>query len=133
MIDRRAAQILRADAVFDVVVAVVLLFGTWDGLYETLNLPQARPALLVQLGGATVLGLAYLLWVAGDDERLRRPVALGAAIANGLSAVLILIWLLFRDLGLETTGTVLLFVVAAVLAGFAAVQAQIGLGLRPPP
>src|ERR671922_99919 len=38
------------DAILSAGVGLLLLAGTWDGLYDALDLPRARPAMFVQLG-----------------------------------------------------------------------------------
>jgi hypothetical protein len=124
----RARQILRADAIFALAMGILLLLGTWDGLYDALDLPQAKPALLVQIGGALLIGFAYLLWVAPEARALERQVAVGAALAKTVAVLLIVGWLLFKgsnDLGIEDLGTGLLIAVAVVLAGLAAAEVQI--------
>jgi hypothetical protein len=116
---------MRAAAAATLTIAVVLLLGTWDGLYGTLDLPQALPALTAQLGGAAMLALAYLLWAgsAGTPESMRLA-SLTGAIACGAGALVIALWLILRDPGddlhIGTLGTVILVVTAVVLASFAA-------------
>lgn len=117
--------VLRVDALFEVVAGLLLLSGTWDGLYDFLDLPQAKPALLVQIGGAGILAPAYLLWVAPDRPALVRLIAGTTAAANALAALIIAIWLIFEDLGIGTGGTVLLAAAAAVLAIFALLEWRI--------
>ena len=125
MNERMVSTILRADAVFSFAVGILLLAGTWDGLYDTLDLPQARPAVFVQVGGALLIAFAYLLWKAPAEATMTREVALGAAVANGLAAIIIVLWLTAAETGIDTLGTVLLAVAAAVLAGFAVAEAAI--------
>jgi len=57
----RARTVLRTDAVVDLLVGVLFILGTWDGLYEALDLPQGVPAIFVQVGGALSIAWAYLL------------------------------------------------------------------------
>jgi hypothetical protein len=115
---------MRATAAATLAIAVVLLLGTWDGLYGALDLPQALPALTTQLGGAAMLGLAYLLWAgsAGTPESMRLASVTGA-VACGAGALVIALWLIVRDPGpdlhIGTLGTVILIVTAVVLAGLA--------------
>jgi hypothetical protein len=68
----QARQVLMANAVFDFVAGLLLLAGTWDGLWDALDLPQGQPALFVQVGGAALVGWAYLMWRA-DAPPLRAP------------------------------------------------------------
>ena len=122
----QARQVLRANAVFDFAAALLLLAGTWDGLWDALDLPQGEPALFVQVGGATLLGFAYLLWRAADEPPLRAPVALAAAGADGLAALVVLIWLV---IGLpddvDALGTILLIALVVVLGVFTMLKARI--------
>ena len=120
----RLPVVLKANALLDLVAGLLLLMGTWDGLWDALDLPQGRPALFVQIGGATLLGLAYAMWRAADIDALRGPVALGAALADGLAVVVIVAWLLSGNLkGVDALGTTLLILVALVLAAFTVLKA----------
>ena len=124
---------MRAAAAATLVIAVILLLGTWDGLYGALYLPQALPALTVQLGGAAMLALAYLLWAgsSGTPESMRLA-SLTGAVACGAAALVIALWLIVRDPGddlhIGTLGTVIVIVTAVVLAGLAA---GLAMALRP--
>ena len=121
-----ARQVLRANALFDLAVGLLLLAGTWDGLWDALDLPQGQPAVFVQVGGATVVALAYLLWQAADHARPREPVARAAAGADGLAALIVLVWLvtgLPEDV--DALGTALLIALVVVLGAFAALTARI--------
>ena len=124
---------MRAAAAATLVIAVILLLGTWDGLYGALDLPQALPALTVQLGGAAMLALAYLLWAgsSGTPESMRLA-SLTGAVACGAAALVIALWLIVRDPGdalhIGTLGTVIVIVTAVVLAGLAA---GLAMALRP--
>jgi hypothetical protein len=129
----RAVPILRATAVVNAVAAVILLLGTWDALYSALDLPHAGPALLAQLGGAALLGLGYLQWVAPRDVEMKRAVALASLVTNGLGALVIALWLIFRGashLDIGTRGVIELLVFALILAGLAGAQARILTGRR---
>ena len=126
---RQIQQVLRADGTLSVLLGLLLLAGSWDGLYRGLDLPQARPALFVQFGGALLLAAAWLLFYAARrPEALARPVAAASAIAKGLMVVQIGAWLIGADLGIGTGGTILLAALAVVLALFAAVESQIYAG-----
>ncbi len=129
MTRRQIQQVLRADGALSVILGLLLLAGTWDGLYDALDLPQARPALLVQFGGALLLGAAWLLFYAArSPEDLARPVAAASAIAKGIMVLCIAAWLIGADLGIGTLGTVLLAALAVTLALLAAVESQIYAG-----
>jgi hypothetical protein len=124
---------MRAAAAATLAIAVVLLLGTWDGLYGALDLPQALPALTAQLGGAAMLALAYLLWAgSGATPESMRLASFTGAIACGAGALVIALWLIVRDPGddlhVGTLGTVILIATAVVLAGLAA---GLAMALRP--
>jgi len=119
-------RILRADAVVRLVLGLLLVLGSWDGLYDALDLPQGKPALFPQLGGLALALLAAVFWVASDLAALTRPLALAAAFVNVLTALLLAAWMLFRDLnevwGVGVLGHVLLSIVAVVLVLLAAAE-----------
>ena len=117
--------VLRADALLDLAVGVLLLLAPWDGLYAALDLPHAKPELFVQVAGGLLVAFAYLLWVAPTAEVLTRQVALVAAVANALAVVLIVGWLVAGGLGIGALGSALLIAVAAALALFAGAEALI--------
>jgi hypothetical protein len=109
------------DAVFSAVVGLLFLSGTWNGLYDSLDLPQGRPAIFVQVGGASLLGVAYLLWLATRTPALELPVARAAAIINALGAGVVIAWLINGGLGLDTLGEVELIAAAVVMGAFTAI------------
>ena len=109
----------RVAAVVSALLGALLILGTWDGLYSRLDLPQALPALGPQIGGVALLALAFLLWSAGSNFALRRPVAIAGALFYLGSAGVIAAWLIFKDkvdLGIGDRGWVTLIVAAVVVA-----------------
>ncbi len=123
-----ASSTLRAAAAASLVLALYLLLSSWDGLYETLELPQGLPALTAQIGGAGMLGLAYLLWAAAPRPEVAPLAARAGAIAHGAAALIIAGWLIFRDkpdIGVQTAGIVILAVAAVALGGLALAQARV--------
>ena len=90
----QARQVLRANAVFDFAAGLLLLVRDLRRVWNALDLPQGQPALLVQVGGATPVGLAHVLLQAADHAPLRGPVANAAAGVVGLAALIVLVWLL---------------------------------------
>jgi hypothetical protein len=111
---------LRSDSLLLLVVSLLLLASTWTALYDALGLPLAQPELYAQLAGAVMLAVAYLLWIAPRDARLTHAVAASAAVGNGLSAAILLVWL-----GTDRVDSVLLWLFVPVLTAFAAVEAWI--------
>ena len=89
----------RVTAVVSALLGALLILGTWDGLYSRLDLPQALPALGPQIGGVALLALAFLLWSAGSNLALRRPVAIAGALFYLGSAGVIAAWLIFKRQG----------------------------------
>ena len=134
----RLRIVLLIDAVYSTVTGALLLAGTWDGLYDALDLPQGQPAIFVQIGGALLWGIAYLLWLASRTPALMLPVARAAALMNGITMVILVVWLVHGELGIGTLGDVLLIASAAVSALFTALYLQAGVrsggyGPEPPP
>jgi hypothetical protein len=121
----------RAAAVVSALLGALLLFSSWDGLYDTLELPQPTPALGAQIGSLAVFGLAYLLWSASSDPALARPAAIVGVLLYLGSAALIASWLIFRhqeDLGIDDAGIVVLIIAAVA---FAAISAALVRARRP--
>lgn len=129
MSEQRASTVLRLDAVLTLALGALLLAGSWDGLYDKLDLPQALPALLTQVGGVALAAMAYLLWrAAAAPGELRHAVATAAAAANAGAALIIASWLIFRgkiDLEVGTQGIVELVIAAVVLGAFAVADAAV--------
>ena len=134
MTETRAAAVLRVAAVVTLALGVLLVLDSWDGLYQPLDLPQAFPALLTQVGGVVLAAMAYLLWSAGHASvELRRVVATAAAGAHGGATAIIAAWLIFRgkpDLQVGTQGIVELIVAAVVLGALALAEAAVARGSR---
>ena len=119
----------RVAAVVSAVLGVLFLSGTWDGLYDALDLPQAQPALGPQIGGLALLGFAFLFWTAAGTFALRRPMAIAGVLLYLGAAVLIAFWLIFRDqpdLAIGDAGVVVLIVVAVLFALLGAALARAG-------
>ena len=126
-----APAILRTAAVVALVVGVVLGLGSWDGLYDTLDLPQSLPAIGTQIGGVALVALAYALWASAPRAELRRIAATTGALAEGGAAGVIGSWLVFRDRldlgGIGGLGEALLIATAVILAVLALAQARLAL------
>jgi hypothetical protein len=133
MSDPHTGSTLRLAAAAALLIGVLFLLASWDGLYNTLDLPQPLPALAAQVGGAALIGLAYALWMSATRPELAGVVAGAGAIAHGGGALVIAAWLIFRgedDLGIDTLGTVILIVAAIVLALVAVALVRLALGSR---
>ncbi len=134
----RLRVVLLADAVYSAAIGFLFLAGSWDGLYDALDLPQTQPAIFVQIGGAALWGFAYLLWLASRTPALMLPVARASALANGLATVILVVWLIHGELGIGTLGKVLLAANAAATAILTLLYLQAGIrsggyGPEPPP
>jgi hypothetical protein len=55
----------------DLAVGLLLLAGAWDGLYDALDLPQAKPALFAQAGGAALWDMPGVPTAANGHLRAR--------------------------------------------------------------
>ncbi len=114
-------------AVVAALLGLLLLLGTWDGLYSRLDLPQALPALGPQIGGVAMISLSFLLWSAASNLALRGPAGLAGALFYLGSAAVIAAWLIFKDkidLGIDSRGWVTLIVTAVILALLGAALAR---------
>jgi hypothetical protein len=132
-VPRTGSWTLRLAAAAALLIGALLLLASWDGLYDTLDLPQPLPALTAQVGGAALFGLAYLLWRSASRTELVGVAAATGAIAQGGGALVIAAWLIFRDqeqLGIDTLGTVVLIVTAPVLSLLALAQIRFALTSR---
>lgn len=134
----RLRTVFWIDAVYSAVMGVVFLSGTWDGFYEALDLPQGKPMILVQAGGAVLLGVAYLLWLGTRTPALMLPLARASAIMNALSVAVLVAWLIHGGLGIGTLGKIELIGAAVLMAAFTAAYLAAGLrsggyGPEPPP
>jgi len=112
--------VFRLDGLYCLVLGALLAAGSWDALYETLDLPVPKPAVYAQVAGIVLLVFAYLLW-----RRDPRPLAGPVAAGNAASAALLVVWLVTGKLEAGALGTTLVALVAAGLAAFALVEARI--------
>src|SRR5205814_43979 len=90
----RLRIVLLVDALYSAGTGLLFLAGSWDGLYSALDLPQGQPSTFVQVGGAILWGFAYLLWLASRTPTLMLPVARASALANGVTAAVLVVWLI---------------------------------------
>jgi ABC-type Mn2+/Zn2+ transport system permease subunit len=122
---------LRGTALIDAAFGFVLLLGTWDRLYDALNLPLAHEPFYAQMGGAFVVGTAFLLWIAARHASLQRGAALGAALAHVLAAGVAIAWLLDTGRDVRSHSGTTLVLLAAVFGGIAAVDFAIARNAPP--
>jgi hypothetical protein len=134
----RLRTVFLIDAAYSTAMGVLFCSGTWDGLWDALDLPQGQPAIFVQAGGAVLLGVAYLLWLAAQTPALMLPLARASALMNGLSVAIVIAWLINGGLGIGTAGKIELAAAAALMTAFTAVYLAAGIrpggyGPEPPP
>jgi hypothetical protein len=134
----RLRVVFWVDAAYSAVTGWLFLSGTWDGLYNALDLPQGHPAIFVQAGGAVLWGVAYLLWLGTRTFALMLPLARASALMNALGAGVVIAWLLHGELGIGTLGKLELAGVAALMAVFTLIYLVAGVrpggyGPEPPP
>ena len=124
MSERRLRQLLQLNAVLYALLGALLVLSSWNELFATLELPRPEPALLAQIGGIALLGVAYLLWNGAHSSV--RSVEVAAIAMDLLAAAVLALWLLFRDLdlwGVDALGYSLLTILLVAFAGLAAVEA----------
>ena len=125
---------MRAAALAALTIGIVLALASWDGLYDALDLPQPLPALLAQVGGVALIGLAWISWSAASRPELLGTAAIAGVIAYGGAALAIGGWLAFRDpeleLGIGDLGTVLIAIAGAAFGLLALAQLAIALRSR---
>ena len=119
--------VLRVNAGVSVVVGVLMLAATWDGLYDALDIPQPRPWVYAQLLGAALLGLAWIAWHAASAPAATRVVAQGLAIADVIGFVIISAWVFSDDAGIPSSGSLgswIFDITAVVLAVLGVLEAR---------
>jgi hypothetical protein len=108
-------MLVRADALFEGVLGIVLLLGAATGALDGSDFPAPVGTVVLLLAGWVLLILCGLIWSGRVGVR-------ALAIGNGVAAAAGLLWLLLAD-GWSTAGAVLIAITVAVLAVLAAAQA----------
>jgi hypothetical protein len=119
--------VLRINACLSVVLGVLMLAATWDGLYDALDIPQPHPWVYAQLLGAALLGFAWIAWRAAGAPAATRVVAQGLAIADLIGFVIISVWVFSDDTGIPSSGSLgswIFDVTAVVLAVLGVLEAR---------
>lgn len=129
----RSVWAIRLISLLHLAIGVLLLLSSWNDLYSALDLPRPEPALFAQVGGAFMLARAAVLANGARSQTLEHSSSslFTGAFGDGLAALIVAAWLLFRDLGIwgvDTLGYVLLAALAVLLAASAFAQAWIALG-----
>jgi hypothetical protein len=108
-------MLVRADALFEGVLGLVLLLGAATGAFDGSDFPAPVRTPVILVVGWVLLALCGLIWAGRIGVR-------ALALGNGVTAIAGLLWLLLAD-GWSTAGAVLVAVTVAVLAVLAAAQA----------
>jgi len=108
-------MVVRADALFEGVLGLVLLFGAATGALDGSDFPWPVGTALLLIAGWVLLALCGLIWAGRIGIR-------ALALGNGVTAVAGFLWLLLAE-GWSTAGAVLVATTVAVLACLAAAQA----------
>jgi hypothetical protein len=111
----RTHALVRADALFEGVLGLVLLLGVATGALDGGDFPAPVGTVVLLLAGWLLLMLCGLIWSG-------RLGLWALAAGNAVSAAAGLLWLLLAD-GWSTAGAVLIAITVALLAGLAAAQA----------
>jgi len=114
--------VLILDALVLLAFGLLFLLTPWASLYDDLQLVPTQPALVGQMFGVALIGLAWLAVHASFDGALTSTVAKVVGHVHWLSGVLMLVWLL----GVRTPSLTGFGQIVSVLAGVALVV--IGLG-----
>ena len=109
-----ARTVLRADALFEAALGLVLVAGAATEALDTSDFPRPVGRIVLVAVGLVLLVLAYVIWTG-----LIGLTAL--AVGNAVTAVAGLIWLVAGS-GFSTAGAVIVAVTVAALAVLAVVQ-----------
>jgi hypothetical protein len=110
-----ARAVVKADALFEAVLGIVLVAGVAIGWLGPGDFPQPVSAAVVAIIGSLLLVLGAVLWRGG--------IGLPAlAAGNALTAIAGLVWLGLAS-GFSAAGAALVAVTVAGLVGLAAAQA----------
>jgi hypothetical protein len=107
--------LVRADALFEGALGLVLLLGAATGALDRGDFPAPVGTAVLLIVGWVLLALGGLIWVGRIDLRT-------LALGNGVTAIAGFLWLLLAE-GWSTAGAVLVALTVAGLAGLAAAQA----------
>jgi hypothetical protein len=108
-------MLVRADALFEGVLGVVVLLGAATGALDGDDFPAPVGTTLLLVAGWVLLTLCGLIWAG----RIGMPAL---ALGNGVTAVAGFLWLILAE-GWSTAGAVLVAITVVGLAGLAAAQA----------
>jgi len=119
----RARLVIRIDALFEGVLGAALATSLLTGLYSVLHLPAPAVEPIVIAVGILLLPLLPLLWRAGRAPRA--PFLRTLAAANGVTALVVALWVLIWHSAFTAVGAVFVLAVAGVLATLSVAQARL--------
>ena len=109
-----AKTVIRADAVVELVLGVVLLVGAATGWLEASDFPDPVTGWVVAFAGVAHILLAGVLWVGWISLSV-------LAVGNAVAALAGLAWLAVAA-GFSSAGAAFIVVAASALLGLAAAQ-----------
>jgi hypothetical protein len=110
-----ARTVVRADALFEAVLGLVLVAGAAAGALDASDFPRPVGTAVLVAVGALLLLLAAVLWSGRVGTK-------ALAVGNALTAALAIAWLATVS-GFSAAGVALVAITVAGLAGLAAAQA----------
>ena len=119
--------LLRIDGSFEALFGAVLVFSAATNLYRWLALPNPPASRVVLVVfGLLFLALCPVLWRLSRAPQHR--LLLELALANGVGALILLLWALAWNRSFQPAGAVFVLVVAGILAILAALQTHAASG-----
>ena len=112
------ALLVKADAVFEAALGIVLVAGGATGALAAADFPHPVGRPLVVATGVVLLPLALVIWRLSPTRETLRALALG----NMLTALLGAVWLALAS-GFSARGAAVTGAAVAILAGLALAQA----------
>jgi xanthine/uracil permease len=112
---------LKADAIVEAALAIVLVAGAVTGAIGGDDFPNPVNGVMVALIGLALIPVAVVLWRLARAPRVPRRTLRLIATANAVTALLAAIWL-FAAEGFSSAGTAVVAATIASLATLAAMQ-----------
>ena len=116
--------ILLIDFIINLILGVLLLAYS-NKLAEYLGVPKAESSFYPNILGGVFVGIALALLIEffNKSDRITSGLGLlGAIVINLCGGIILIIWLLFGDLGLPLRGSVFLWILAFVLIVLSSIE-----------
>jgi hypothetical protein len=116
--------ILLIDFIINLILGVLLLAYS-NKLAEYLGVPKAESSFYPNILGGVFVGIALALLIEffNKYDRITSGLGLlGAIVINLCGGIILIIWLLFGDLGLPLRGSVFLWILAFVLIVLSSIE-----------